>query len=88
MPKESQTLKNSHGGYAGKSIIEKLEEDMDKRRKVMGGMVIRDGTDAMKTEDYLLNKGRYQGLGQALARMRGTKLDVEIASSNERLGIE
>lgn len=87
MPK-GNVAKSDHGGYAGKSIIEKLEDDMDKRRKVMGGLVIRDGTEAMKTEEYLLNKGRYEGLGQALSRMRGTKLPVEIASSNERLGIE
>lgn len=89
----NQTLKNAHGGYAGRSIIERIEAQMDKRRKTMEkiftevGPVKVDGIDFMPKE-HTLNQGRYEGLAAALAIMRSSSVAVEVSRSNERLGIE
>lgn len=89
MPAKSQTLKNSHGGYAGKTIIARLEIQMDKRRKTFGGMLIEYGKEKCENmPDYWLNKGRYEGLGASVALMRGTAMAEEVSRSDERLGIE
>lgn len=85
----NQTLKNSHGGYAGRSIIERIEQQMDKRRKIMEDMVIKHGMhDCLLSTVYVENKGRWQGLGAALAILRSSSLSFEIQRCNERLGIE
>ena len=86
---KNATLKNSHGGYAGRSIIEKIEEQMDKRRKALAQMIIDKGGDVRNTPDYVLNKGRYEGFAATLALLRyPSSMKEEIARSNERLGIE
>ena len=79
---ESKTLKHSHGGYAGRSIIERIQQQMDKRRKVLEDMVLQRGT-----EEYNLNRGRYEGLAAALAILRSSSVGEEVERSNERLGI-
>jgi hypothetical protein len=76
------------GGYAGKSIIQRLEVQMDKRRKTMEKRVIQVGSDAPKDLEYVVNKGRYEGIAAALAIMRSSSVAHEIEQSNGRLGIE
>jgi hypothetical protein len=55
---------------------------MDKRRKVLEDMVLQRGT-----EEYSLNRGRYEGLAAALAILRSSSVGEEVERSNERLGI-
>jgi hypothetical protein len=92
----SATLKNSHGGYAGRTIINRIEEQMDKRRKVMEDLVVKHGEviiasrQAGKTTEafeYQLNRGRYEGLAAALAILRSSSVAQEVSRSNERLDI-
>lgn len=77
---------SSHGGYAGKSIIERIEIQMDKRRKAMEKILV--GTGNPLEAQYLTERGRYEGLAAALALLRSSTVAVEISRSNERLGIE
>ena len=73
------------GGFAGPSIIERCQTQMDKRRKKMEETFVEFGPDS---KQYLLNKGRYEGIAGTLAIMRSSSLQHEITCSNERLGIE
>lgn len=81
--------RHSHGGFAGRSIIERIEAQMDKRRKTLEDMVIKHGMEeCLLSTVYIINKGRYEGLSAALAILRSSSVTEEIARSNERLGIE
>lgn len=81
-------LANSHGGYGGKTLINKIESDMDRCRKRMESMIVEHGVDACtKNPSYWLAKGRYQGFAGSLARLRNTDVNIETARSNQRLGI-
>ena len=86
--KGNSTLKNAHSVPAGRTIIQRIEAQMDKRRKAMAQMVIDNGGDIRKTEEYILQKGRYQGFAGTLALLRSSSVQAEIARSDERLGIE
>ncbi|AYN58039.1 hypothetical protein HWB90_gp100 [Mycobacterium phage Fowlmouth] len=81
----SKTLKTSHGGYAGRSLIERIQQQMDKRRNKMEDSFVEYGPDS---KQYLLNKGRYEGFAATLAILRSSSLEHEVQCSNERLGIE
>jgi len=86
---KNATLKNAHGGFAGDSIIEKIEKQMDKRRKRLAQMIIDNGSAVRTTPEYILDKGRYEGFAATLALLRyPSTMKEEIARSNERLGIE
>lgn len=83
--------KQAHPDYRAGDLtkIQKVENQMDKRRKIMEDMVIENGMDVCeKSQAYTINKGRWQAFGQALAIMRGTKFDLEIERSNQRIGVE
>lgn len=81
--KERKMLVQTHGGYAGRSIIERGEQQMDKRRKKMEELVLQ-----RDSKEYVLEKGRYEGIGAMIAMLRSSSLSEEIERSNERLGIE
>lgn len=86
---QKKILKYSHGGYTGPTLINKIEAQMDKRRKAMEEMVIQHGVEACSASSvYITNKGRYEGLAAALAILRSSGVREEINRSNERLGIE
>jgi hypothetical protein len=85
---ETKTLKSSHGGFGGRTLIQRIEIQADKRRKSMEDLIIQRGTDTMGSADYSLQKGRYEGLLAALALLRSSSVAHEIERSNERLGIE
>jgi hypothetical protein len=93
---KSQTLKNSHSILPGRTIIQRIEIQMDKRRKVMEQLRITQGfcettgNDGviMAQKDQALNQGRYEGLAAAIALLRSSSVAEEISRSNERLGIE
>ena len=76
-------MRDTHGGYGGRTIINRLEQQMDKRRKKMENLVTqRDSVE------YATERGRYEGIGASIALMRSSSLAEEIERSNERLGIE
>lgn len=81
-------LKNSHPGLKGPTLINKIEAQMDKRRKWLEDFIIRNGGEAMQTDTYSLQRGRYEGLAAALAILRSSSVPHEIERSNSRLGIE
>lgn len=85
---QTKTLKSSHGGFGGRTLIQRIEIQMDKRRKTLEDLVIQRGTDTMGSAEYSLQRGRYEGLAAALAILRSSSVGHEIERSNERLGIE
>lgn len=81
--KQRKMLAQTHGGYGGRTIGDRIAQQMDKRRKKMENLVTqRDSVE------YATEKGRYEGLGAALAILRSSSIQEEIERSNERLGIE
>lgn len=87
------TLKNSHKVKPGRSIIERIEQQMDKRRKLMENILVEVGPiemDGVKfmPKEYTLNQGRMEGLAAALGIMRSSSMAHEIERCHERLGIE
>lgn len=83
-----EELSAKYGGTVGPTLINKIEGNMDKRRKLLAQMIIDNGAPARISEEYILNKGRYEGFAATLAILRSSNLKHEIARSNERLGIE
>lgn len=93
---DKKIMRTSHAskdiGAQGSTLIQRIERQMDKRRKAMEDLVIQDPTvidgNSPGALNYLLQKGRYEGLGAALAILRSSSVPQEISRSNERLGIE
>lgn len=94
---QKKILKTGHSGNAGRSLIERIEQQMDKRRKAMEEIVLeygspvdmsRQGGKTTAFGDWNLQRGRYEGLAAALAILRTSSVQNEIMRSNERLGIE
>lgn len=85
-------MKSSHGGYAGRSLIDRIRAQMDKRRKVLEDIYIQYPEDSdvniLDSKEYLLNKGRWEGLAAALAILRSSSVAQEISESNQRIGVE
>lgn len=93
----NQTLKNAHGGYGGRTLINRLEQQMDKRRKKLQELRVEQGiaTEPHSEHSYeyalwhqALNLGRQQGIAASIAIMRSSSVEHEMERSNERLGIE
>lgn len=89
MSKLSKMVLSEQGKHAGRSIIERIEIQMDKRRKAMEDIIVNQGSAVVSQCDptYIINKGRYEGLAASLALLRSSSVQEEIARSNERLGI-
>jgi hypothetical protein len=85
---DKKIMRHSHGGFAGRSLIERIEAQMDKRRKRMEGMVVQHGLENLDMRLYNMDRGRYEGLAAALAILRSSSVAQEVSRSNERLGIE
>lgn len=75
------------GGFGGRTLINKLEEAMDGRRRQMEKIVVQTASTTTSPA-WVINKGRYEGFAQSIATLRSSSLKEEIARSNERLGIE
>ena len=84
---DKKMLKYSHPSQGGRTLIQRIEIQMDKRRKVMEDIRVEHGLSA-KYGELVLNQGRYEGLAAALAVLRSSSVSQEISRSNERLGIE
>ncbi|QGJ90118.1 hypothetical protein HWC80_gp094 [Mycobacterium phage Indlulamithi] len=66
----------------GRTLINRIEAQMDKRRKAMENHYVATG------QQDTINRGRYEGLAAALAILRSSSVAVEYERSNERLGID
>lgn len=75
------------GGYGGRTLINRLEAMMDKRRKTLEDIVIQRGTEAPKSSEWQRNRGRYEGIAACIAILRSSSVDNEIERSDDRLGI-
>lgn len=89
---DRKTFKSSHAskdiGAQGRSLIEKIQAQADKRRMWLQETLVQVGSEVIHDETYCLNRGRYEGLLAALAVLRSSSLAFEIQRSNERLGID
>lgn len=74
-------LSNSHGGYAGKSLIERIQSLLDRQNKRVKSLAQKDSVD------YALALGRAEGMAASLAILRSSNLQDEIHFSNERIGL-
>lgn len=85
----TKMMRHSHKVEAkGRTLIERIENQMDKRRAWMEGAVLAQGLELCEKDmKYVINKGRYEGLAGALAILRTSSVAEEISRSNERLGI-
>jgi len=83
-------LRHSFSPPAGRTIIQRIEQQMDKRRKAMDDLYNKGKVNPSQqiARDYLQNKGRYEGLAAALALLRSTSVPEEISRSNDRLGLD
>jgi hypothetical protein len=62
---------------------------MDKRRRKMEEYVVQYGmAKCLVAQPYLMEKGRLEGLGAALAILRSSSMPHEIERCHEILGIE
>jgi hypothetical protein len=98
---QKKIMRSSHGGNAGRSLIERIEIQMDKRRAALERLRVSQGvltirtysrqSDTSRVEmgflDQTLEQGRYEGIAAALAILRSSSLKEEVQRSNERLGI-
>lgn len=82
------SFSSKEAGAQGASLIERIERQMDKRRKSMEDYIVEHGSDKIDSLTYHLQRGRYEGLAGALAILRNSSVQQEISRSNERLGIE
>ena len=82
-------MRHSKAVPHGPTLINRLEKQMDKRRKIMEDMVIKHGMeDCLLSEVYIVNKGRYEGIAASIAILRSSSVTHEVERSNGRLGIE
>lgn len=73
-PKEKhqkKMLANSHGGYAGKSLIEMIRDDLDESYKAFRENEESCDSDPVALENFA------EGMCQALGIMRSTSCDEE-----------
>lgn len=88
MSKLDKMVLTQQGRHAGRSLIERIELQMDKRRKAMEDILVESKHVApLNDPEYIINKGRYEGLAASLALLRSSSVLHEIERSNERLGI-
>ena len=89
----NQTLKNSHGGYAGPTLINKIEKQLDKARKKLERKRVGEGVAEpplnLEYERILWNQalqqGRIEGLAAALGILRSSSMKHEIVRMMARL---
>jgi hypothetical protein len=71
----------------GRTLIQRIEIQMDKRRSSMEKLVLEQGSDVRESFPWALQRGRYEGFAATLSILRSTSVQEEISRSNERLGI-
>ncbi|HNJ38154.1 MAG TPA: hypothetical protein PL071_09075 [Nitrosomonas sp.] len=71
-------LKNAHGGYAGRSLIERIQAQLDRQNKRLSA-IDKDSID------YAIVLGRTEGMAATLAILRSSSLPEELTLSQERI---
>lgn len=71
-------LKNAHGGNAGRSLIERIQAQLDRQNKRLSAI----DTDST---DYAIVLGRTEGMAATLAILRSSSLPEELTLSQERI---
>lgn len=86
-PTEKQMLKYGHGGFQGKTLINRIEDLLDKQRKRVKEIQAKDQSTLTKEErkDVAIRGARAEGLGAAISILRSTDLAMELKRSDERL---
>jgi hypothetical protein len=69
-------IENAHSGYAGKSLVNFIQESLDKAYQEFDDA---SGTDAIRLQGYVA------GLAKALGIIRGTSVQSELEESRRRL---
>ena len=85
-------LKDSHGGFAGRSLVEKiqieavkaLKEYMECGRKIDGINRRIEAIDQDNIEELAFHDGFAQGICKALAVLRSSSLSHEVEAMNDR----
>jgi hypothetical protein len=70
-------LKSSHGGYAGKSLAEKMRDKTDE-------MYDQWMKDDLSDDDATIWQGRVEGACELMAILTGTKSDLQWDSTEAR----
>lgn len=88
-------LENSHSGFAGKSLINYVQESLDKAivdHEEAKEAVSTEGWDEIEAEvfDVMVAKadqlqGYVAGIAKALGILRGTSVKSEVGESRERI---
>ena len=71
-------LSNSHGGNAGRSLIERIQAQLDRQNKRLSA-IDKDSID------YAIVLGRTEGMAATLAILRSSSLPEELTLSQERI---
>lgn len=69
-------LENSHGGYAGKSLVNFAQESLDNAVQEFDNS---SGGDAMRLQGYVAGQAKIIGI------IRGTSVKTEIEESRQRI---
>ena len=72
-PKEKRNAQSSHGGFAGKSLIDKIRDDLDEVFKEYKEKELLACADC----NQLSEESFAEGMCQALSILRGTSCDEE-----------
>ena len=85
--KEAKILEQSHGGYTGKSLIEKVRGDLDVTVEELQNDVekVFNG-DVDSGIEY--KQGLADGIAHALGIFRSSSMDCEISESIDRIGLQ
>ena len=76
-------LKNSHGGFAGRSLIERIQAQLDKQNARLHAM--EADFKPYDTNIHATLQGRVEGMAATLAILRSSSLQFELEQSKGRL---
>mgnify|MGYP001364830749 CR=1 FL=1 len=82
--KEQKLLRDTHGGYGGRTLINRIESLMDKQAKRLRAKTL-PMPDDLSAIDYGITQGRIDGLAAALAILRSSSVKEETSRSNDRI---
>ena len=78
-------LEASHGGYAGKSLVEKIEDKLDEAYSTWADNSCEDRGDCSGCSDPDSREyGRVEGVAAALGILKGSGTKYEIEQAEDR----
>lgn len=80
-------VSTSHPGERGKTLLEKMEERLDKTLQERRDLTTRHDLEEsdQSYDDLLKNEGKVQGMLQMLGIMRSTGMKVELTRAKARM---